>query len=284
MNYVPLAIASPILMAVCNIIQKKVVTDDKVEGHIFAVGFGLLVALLTLPFALVFESIHIQPIPVNVYPMLLLMTILYAIAMWLFYTALKHIPVSEIVFFDSSIPIWVLVGSVLFLHESLTTYKIGGVVLLVSGILLAFRAFKISTWTKYHWYALVASMMYAFAYMTDKYILNFLPPISYQVLSFGLPSVVLLLVYKSQMQTLRYFITSKKARNIIWSSVFAGLSFIALYKAYALSDELSIVNPLFETKALWTVLFGIVLLKEREHMQYKIFGMFISLIGIFFIL
>ena len=116
--------------------------------------------------------------------------------------------------------------------------------------------------------------------MTDKYILHFLPPVSYQVLSFGLPSLVLLLLYRSEMHTLTYFVHSPKARNIVWASVFAGLSFIALYKAYALQGAISVVNPLFETKALWTVLLGIVLLKEREHIGYKIVGIVVSMVGV----
>ncbi|MBI5613405.1 DMT family transporter [Candidatus Gottesmanbacteria bacterium] len=280
MNYLPYALASPILMAIANVIQKLVVSDDKIHGGVFAGAFGLLVAILTLPFAIFTEQFSLQMFSLSVILTLFFMTGLYAVAMWGFFTSMKHVPISEIVFLESATPLWVLFGSVLFLGESFHYNKLIGVILVTLGILIAFCFKGTKRWTRYHTLGLASGALYAGAYMTDKYLLHFLPTLFYQVLSFGLPSATLLIFFHNKISDLHYFVVNKKARRIIWSSVFAGLSFYSLFRAYQISGEVSRVNPIFETKALWVMIFGIVLLKERENMFRKVVGIFLALGGI----
>lgn len=280
MDYLPYALAAPILMAIGNVIQKLVVSDNKVHGGIFAGAFGLLVATLTLPFALLTERINPEIFSIHVIVVLLLMTSLYAVAMWGFFTSMKHVSISEIVFLESATPLWVLLGSVIFLGESFTFNKFLGVTLVIVGILVALRYKGTTIWTTYHTLGLISGALYAGAYMTDKYLLHFLPTLFYQVLSFGLPSAALLIFFRNKISDLHYFVVNKKARNIIWSSVFAGLSFYALFRAYQISGEVSRINPIFETKALFVMILGIVLLKEKENMNQKIIGVLLAFSGI----
>lgn len=283
MNYLPYAFAAPILMAIANIIQKLVVSDDKVHGGVFAGAFGLLVAALTLPFAFFSESLNPQIFTFNVVMVLILMTSLYAVAMWGFFTSMKHVPISEIVFLESATPLWVLSGAVLLLGETFTFYKLLGVSMIILGILIAFRYKGTKRWTKYHTLGLLSGTFYAGAYMTDKYLLHFLPTLFYQVLSFGLPSIALLIFFRRKISDLRYFVVNKRARRIIWSAIFAGLSFYTLFKAYQISDQISLINPIFETKALWVIMLSIILLKERENMYRKIVGILLAFTGILII-
>lgn len=280
MNYLPFALIAPILTAVANVIQKVVVSDKNIHGGIFAGAFGFLVALLTLPFALFTEHLTPEMFSANVLFVLLLMTSLYSMAMLGFFTAMKHVPISEIVFLESATPLFVLFGSVLFLGETMTANKLFGASLVISGILVAFHYKGTKRWTTYHTLGLLSGLLYAGAYMTDKYLLTFIPALSYQILSFGLPSVALLLIFHGKLNELHYFLINKKARKIIWSSIFAALSFYALFQAYRLSNQISLVNPIFETKALWVVALGIIFLKERTNMYRKIAGIFLALAGI----
>jgi drug/metabolite transporter (DMT)-like permease len=280
MNYLPYAIAAPILMAIANVIQKLVVSDNKIHSGVFAGAFGLLVAILTLPFAILTERLSLQMLNLNVILTLLLMTSLYAVAMWGFFTSMKYVPISEIVFLESATPLWVLFGSVIFLGEIFSINKLLGVILIITGILIAFRYKGTKRWTRYHTLGLTSGALYAGAYMVDKYLLHFLPTLFYQALSFGLPSLTLLIIFHKKLSDIQYFITNKKARNIIWSSVFAGLSFFALFQAYQISGEVSRINPIFETKALFVMILGIVFLKEKDNMYRKIVGIIFALGGV----
>lgn len=280
MNYLPFALIAPILTAVANIIQKVVVSDNKIHGGIFAGTFGLLVALLTTPFALGTERLTPEMFSTNVLFSLLLMMSLYSMAMLGFFTAMKHVPISEIIFLESATPIFVLFGSVLFLAESMTWNKLLGAMLVIVGILVAFHYKGTNRWTKFHTLGLISGILYAGAYMTDKYLLTFIPTLSYLILSFGLPSIALLFIFRRKLNELHYFLVNKKARNIIWSSIFAALGFYTLFQAYRLSDEISLVNPIFETKALWVVALGIIFLKERKNMLRKIIGISLAVAGI----
>lgn len=283
MNYLPYAIAAPVFMAIGNYIQKLVVTDDEVHGGVFGGAYGLLVALLSLPFAIYFERLTISMFNLNVVLVLVAMTLLYSMAMWGFFTAMKYVPISEIVFLESATPIWVLGGSAVVLGETLSINKLLGVGLIVVGLLVAFRFKKVNRWSKYHTVGLISGIFYAGAYLTDKYLLGYLPSLYYQVFSFGLPSIVLLLVFGQRVAELSYFWKNKKARRIIWSSVFVGLGFYCLYTAYNLSNSISLINPIFETKALWAMLLGIILLNEKDNLRYKIISIILATLGVLLI-
>lgn len=267
-------------MALGNITQKVVVSDDKVHGGVFAGAYGILVALLTLPFALISDKLMVQMFSPSVILVLLLMSVLYAFAMWGFFTAMKHVPISEITLLESTTPLWVLFGSVLFLGESLTWNKFIGVLFLIAGLFVTFRYKGVKRWSGYHTLGLVSGALYAGAYMTDKYLLDYLPTLSYQVLSFGLPSILILGYFYKRAKELKYFFVDKRARNIVLSSAFVGGGYYTLFKAYQLSGEISLVNPIYETKSLWVVLMGIVFLKEKDFLRRKIIGMILAIIGV----
>lgn len=91
---------------------------------------------------------------------------------------------------------------------------------------------------------------------------------------------MLLVLSYDKIRQLEYFVQVKKARKIVWSALLAGISYLALFQAYKLSGEISLVSPIFETKSLWTVVMGVVFLKERKNLLYKLLGVLLAIVGV----
>ncbi len=98
-------------------------------------SFGLLLALLALPWALTLggEQTHIAQVPLSAWGWSLLTGVVqYAMAFLLYLNALKVLPATRAALFLTLIPLFGVGGSALFLGEALTAVQItgGGLILL----------------------------------------------------------------------------------------------------------------------------------------------------------
>lgn len=168
-------------------------------------------------------------------------------------------------------------GAILFLREPLSGEKIFGVALIIlASLLLVYKnpKFKLST---AFWYTILCSVYLGLTSFLDKPASAPLPPTLYSFAVWCFPVIIIAMPKITQHEVTREF------RIGGWKVALAALLNVVGYIIYvqALSlAEASRVNPIIATYGVLTVLGGIVLLREHDHLWRKIGAAVIAFIGV----
>ena len=77
---------------------------------------------------------------------------------------------------------------------------------------------------------------------------------------------------------------AKNALKILLLCTIDTLGTIALYTAYQIGRNASVIGPLSATRVLLSVILATIILKERNNITNKIIGVIITVIGVIFLL
>lgn len=174
---------------------------------------------------------------------------------------------------------WAFLGGLLFFGESLTTYKVVGVLLILFGnlvILWKGRRIALSPGVKYF---LLGTLLSNTGYLIDKRMVgDVISPATYKVVIFLLSSLWIFMSLPNRRKRI-----SDELRLQRWAFVATGfllaLSIFFLMKSLQLG-EASRVLPIYASSVVFSVVAGIVLLKERERLSQKVFGVLVTFLGV----
>ena len=172
------------------------------------------------------------------------------------------------------------IGSVIFFHEPITFTKLLGLGLIISGILLVSNK-SLRKLNKNHLYiGVLTATILGFAWLNDKLGTSYFNPETYTLLMWILPLFIVyspkisFRVYKSDMVSGSWKLILMAALNVC--SYFLFLSGLRL-------AESSRFIPITQTSILTTVLAGVLLLKETDHVKQKIIASILAFAGVFFL-
>ncbi|MCA9486720.1 EamA family transporter [Candidatus Woesearchaeota archaeon] len=179
--------------------------------------------------------------------------------------------------------LWVLLLSIIFLHELLTRQKILGTLLICCG--LAYLSYDKkkkfgSLKEKGVLFTLATAFLFALVTIVDKAALKYFNPETYGFLVYLFPGLALILINsrKSQLKKL-----SSLWKNKFWFVGLVALSSFSYYyfklKALQLADT-SLVFPLIRSASILTILGGIIFLKEKEQLSKKLLSSAIVFVGV----
>ena len=83
---------------------------------------------------------------------------------------------------------------------------------------------------------------------------------------------------------LKYYFQVDKAVKIFLVSLFDAFGMLALYLAYQVGRNASVIGPLSATRVIVTVILAMVILRERNNITNKILGAIIAIIGVILLL
>jgi drug/metabolite transporter (DMT)-like permease len=178
--------------------------------------------------------------------------------------------------------LWVLLLSALFLAEKITITKIIGVFVIIGGVaLLSYKRENLSRSLndKGIQFTLLVSFLIAIAAIIDKKALSYFSVGTYGVLMYLFPAALLSIYALGPVR----FDTRQVIRKQTWLLLIVGALSAATYllnlNALSLAD-VSAVYPVMRLSTVFTVLGGIILLHEREHVLQKLGSSAIVFVGV----
>ena len=279
----PLVVIYILNNAVSKILQKYALKGEEVDPTAFSAFFLFTVGVMTLPFLLV-EKVVISSEP-KIWLVVLLSGLFYTVCMIMFYYALKNIEVSQVETIATTRAIWIMLLGIIFFQENLTLSKFLGVFCIFLGLAVIYwNRGKFTGFSKPHLYTLLYAVIISGAYALDKYCLDFFSVAFYQVVIYCLPAVLTVIFIPGTLAKIRLFLRPQKSTTIFFiCCFFQMISTLALYRAYQVGGELSVVGPLTQTSTVLTIFMGILFLRERWNLKRKIIGALLTILGIILI-
>jgi len=269
--------------AVSKVVQKLALKNEEVDSTAFSALFLFIVGVFSAPF-LIFEQVVFSFDP-RAWAAVLLSSILYSACMVLFYHALKLIEISQVEVVATTRSIWSMILGIIFFHEALSFSIFIGVILIFFGLAVIYwEKGKFTGFQKPHLYTLFYAILITAAYALDKYALNYFSVVMYQVIIYITPALMTVIFLPGTFTKIKPLLKAQKSTYLILlCCTFQMISTLALYRAYQMGGELSVVGPLTQLTTVITILIGIILLKERWHLTQKIIGISLAILGVFFI-
>lgn len=282
-NWFPLVLIYIVTNAASKILQKIIVSNEKVDEIAFSIIFLFAPGFLTLPL------IMVQPVRLPTQPAawiaLFVSCIGYACCMLLYFYSMKRIEISQVETIGTTRAIWMMVSGILFFNEAITLSKMIGICLIMAAIVMVYaRKESLIGLGKTHFAVLLYAILISNCYALDKYALGYFPLVFFQVLIFTVPACITAIFFPASVKKIIPMFKTK--RNIIFMMtcfLFQAVSTLALYRAYQLGGQLSIVGPIAQTTTLVTITAGIVILHEYWNLKRKIAGILLALLGVIFL-
>lgn len=279
MNWFTLSLIANLSLAADYLLKKPVLNKKEVDPVAFAIYFQLLVALIALPLA-IYLGVRIENFGA-ILPLILLMAFFYALCNIALYWGMKLTEVSRVSIIMTTIPLWVFLGGVILLKESLGLNKILGFLAITFGLLLlswqrgALRLDRGSS------YALLASLFASGAFLIDKQIIdNFSSPFLYQIFAFGLPGILVGVLQPRSIPKIRALFSRKvQALTFLATLSLITVSFATL-SAYRLGGEVSRVIPIVRASTIVVVIFSYLFLGERKDLSKKLVAAVLVVLGV----
>ncbi len=280
MNWLLLTLLSAITASLSRILQKVLLRDDQSDPFAFGFVFQLSVAGIFLIYTLItgsFEFPSYNGLLINV----LIMAIFYSLGNVCIFKAFKYAAASEVSIILATSTIWIVIASFFILGERINGLNFVGILLILVSVIAINYSKNSWKFSKGHVFALLGSLLFGIAFTNDAYIVTRYHSIaSYMVIAFAVPGVCSLLFSPKSIYNLGYFAHSKVVRNLIICSLFYSLSAITIFTAYKLGGQASIISSIQQTNIIFTVIFGYLVLKEKDKLANKIVGALLAFLGV----
>lgn len=268
-----------VMNSTSKIIQKYSLRDPDMDPMAFSAFQLLGIGVLSVPF-LYMEELMITD-NLKIWLIVILSSVLYTAAMALYYYALKDTEVSQIETIATTRSIWFMVLGVFVLGESFKFSNFLGVALIFGGLMIIYwHKGSLKGFGKPHIFTLIYAFVISCAYALDNIALNSFSVVFYQILVYILPGIFTVIFMPKTLGKLKYFLKPRKNTLFIFlSAILQMISTLALYAAYKYGGDLSVVGPLAQTSTVFTILLGIILLKERWNLKRRMVGIILALAG-----
>lgn len=280
-GWFPLVLIYILLNSTSKVLQKLIVTDENVDDVAFSVVFQLAPGLITIPLLLV-EPVRYPTLPIA-WAALLASCIGYACCMTLYFYGMKRIEISQVETIGTTRSVWMMLIGILFFGEMLSLSKLIGVGLIIAAIVAVYaRKGSLMGIGKTHFAVLSYAVIISICYALDKYVLGYFSLAFFQILIFIVPGCITLAFFPSAAKKIiPMFKTKRNILLMIACFIFQAVSVLALYRAYQIGGQLSVVGPIAQTTTLVTITVGIIILQERWNLKRKIFGIVLAIMGVF---
>lgn len=176
--------------------------------------------------------------------------------------------------------IWVFILGTLFLGEIATLQRVIGTIVVFLGVTLLLyhpeRPLGRLSDPGVRW-ALFTSFMFALVSVVDKLVLRWFSPNVYAFLAFAMPAVILSLFLPRRMVHVKHLL--KTHGGIALTAILiSAIGYYFSLRAYAIAD-ITFVFPLLQLTSIATVVGGIIILREREHILQRVIAIITVIIG-----
>lgn len=247
----------------------------------FAAILNLCIALLS-PIIFLID----QTVPTQFNPKMLVFTVI-GLTLWAFmgrfeYYAKKHTEASVLAITAKIAPVITFILGVVFLKESFTLAKVGGITLIIIANLLLYLGQKREAVISKEGmkYTGILVVILSFAWIFDAINVRNWGVGTFAFLSYFSPFVLCAFFPPLKIKEIRRELALTPWWQFLTLSIFGLAGYANLLKAYTLG-EASSVTPIITSTTPFVVLFGIILLGERDHLARKLLASALALIAIY---
>lgn len=282
MNWQIFILFSIIFGSLTTLLQRILMKDQKSDPISYSIFFQIVIGILIGSFGFLTADMSLPNLQ-NLIPNLIMMIAFFVILNILYFNALKLIEVSEFTVIFSSRIIFTILASSIFLSEGLSIKQLFGALLILAGVILVATKKVRVNYGRGELYAILGAIVIGFATTNDRFILKSLNLYPYVSFAFFAPAITMMLIFPKSLNRMRSFLNFNLFAKSILMCILNALAVIAFYTALKLSNNSSQVVTVNLTSVILTVFLGIILLKERDHLERKIFGATLNFIGLIFL-
>ncbi len=273
-----------ILLLSCNgLFHRSLLKDDGSSPQAQTLLFLGLGGIISILIALIQGKLNLSFSPLLVWSFLLLILLLTP-AYLLKYRGFQLIGASEVVMLAITGRLWNVFGAWLFLHETVTFRMIVGVVLILGGVMLARYERGKFALNKGVIFVLISAALFGLGDINGFYILRTYDSSNFLIYSYLLPVAALLLLEPKTVGKLKYYLYKGRAVKMGLLSLCDSLGMLMLYLSYQAGGKAAVIGPLRSASIIITVLLAMVILKERDNIQNKLLGTFVTVAGVILLL
>jgi drug/metabolite transporter (DMT)-like permease len=277
-NWIIPAVIAILLASLSRVVMKSIFVGSKISSEVSSIIYQLLTGAIIFVFAVV-NGLDFSGLS-NLVPNLVLTAVLYAGVNYFLFKSFKQSEASIVTILFSTNAVWMLIGSYLFLGESINIQKILGIALIIGvTVIISSESGKFKLDRKLI-YPLLAGFILGFAFVNDVYILNTAELLTYLSIAFILPGLTLMLslIPGKKYLEIKDVTRTDLLKNFALAFVYA-LSTILTFYSYKLGAEASVVGPLQQLSVFGTVILSYFILKERTQMKKKLLATVLAVLG-----
>ncbi len=262
---------SVLFYSVNGLLHRILMKDDNSDAYAQSVAFMGLVGLFAFIIVLFRGGLHAS-FSLNQLLLFFPMVFINAIAMIFAFKGIKLIEASEHTILLTSSKLWLIIGAILFLHESFSLQKLIGAIAILLGVAVAEWRKKKFVFNQGAFYVLLAAMFYATSEIICYFILRNFEATSLIVYSCFVSVATLVIIRPGTIKKLSFYLKPKHAINIMVVSINDTIATLFVFLAYQVGRNALQIGPLMATQTIVTVLLALIILKEKDYMFQKIVG------------
>lgn len=209
---------------------------------------------------------------------------------FLYYKLARLIPASVLVFVLLLNPLAVIVASQVATDETLTLVQWIGAGILLSAVVLAEYTSKVDKSRKHKdkfltgiVLALTISVLYGFAMVNEKYLLDRIDMPTYLIFGWGLQAISALIIGVKFWNPKISTIKPLQHLNVWITGILLSISGIFFIISVVEVDNVALATVTTSFKVIFTVVLAFIILKERQKLKLKLVATLLSIIGLYFL-
>jgi drug/metabolite transporter (DMT)-like permease len=264
-----------------RLIQRVLVKDEKSDPIAYAIVFQVITGLLIAVYAAFqgFTMPQFSAAPIN----FLLVPVLYILVNIFIFKSLKHTEASIFTVLFASRALWIVVGAILLLNESFNLQQIVGTLFILAAVVLVSWKKQSFSMKKGEWYAVIAAVCIACAFLNDTVIAKLVDIPSFMVYSFLSPALLMWGIFVKRTKNIIKIVQSSAMQKIVILSALYGIAAITYLTAYKIGNNAAVIGSIFQVSSVVTVFLAIFILRERGQYMKKIIAAVLSFIGVLLI-
>lgn len=283
MSWQILICISVLLFSLNGLYHRVLMKDNESDPFAQLFVFYGLGGLFSFIITLLRGGFHYQ-ITLAQIPAFLLLTVFATAAPVLTFQAAKTLEASESSILLSSQRLWLVLGAFVFLGESFSLQKLLGTLIIISGVAIAQWKKNTFVINKAVCFLVIAALSYAITDLLSFQILRQFDAISFNVYFAILTLSAVLIIHPKTIKKLHFYLKPTYAFTIFFASITDTTATIFQFIAYQVGRNASQIAPILATNTIFTVILGILILKETTNMKNKLIGAITVVLGILLIL
>lgn len=278
MDWLLLTLLSVFVVSIANILQKVLMKDEKSDPYSYALVFQFLIAILSLPIAMV-QGFQIPIINSNLVFLVIAAALWGGTAVFLF-KALQVMEASEVTILSSIRVVITIIASILFLQESFNVLNVLGTILILVSILLVTNLNKGIKFNKGIFYTLVMALFSGLAIVADGFNTKNYDAASYSTIVNFLTATILLIIYPKVLKQWNNYTKPNFLKMMLPLAVFSTIQGLAYLMALAVGGNTSQVGTIRQASIIVTVILAVIFLKERDYLGRKLIAAILVTCGV----
>lgn len=276
-----LPLIAGIFYGLSSIVNKKVtnILDNPILSSLLYNVSSFLIALV-----LIIEDDHTTGIIFSSnskdWILLILGSLLCAFCFWAAFVSIRNLPVSEQILLSRFSVLTYTVGGFLILGETVTSVKLIGILLILSGVLVSSIRKGKFVFNKWVLIQLLSSFGFGLNVLIDNYVSPSFSSGVYVALGQGITGIFLFIMamcmgaFKGVKEAPKeYFLYATL------TGVFSVLGYYLIIRSYDIGGLVVVTGALSQLRLVIVVLYGYFILKEKSDLLVKILGVITVIVG-----